>query len=122
LDLVREELGRILKSTPLWDGKVSALQVTNASDRTIELRALMSASDSARAFDLRCYVREKLIGYLQERYPGSLPRVRAEIQGAEVSVAPPSQPLQSQSRAASQGVMSQSRSQRASGADVRESD
>jgi hypothetical protein len=84
VDLVRQELDRILKSTPLWDGKISALQVTNASERTIELRALMSASDSAKEFDLRCYVREKLISFLQEHYPGSLPRVRAEIQGTQI--------------------------------------
>jgi hypothetical protein len=41
----------------------------------------MSASDSGRAWDLRCIVREKLIAFLQDRYPHSLPRVRADIQG-----------------------------------------
>ena len=77
---VRRELHSILKSAPLWDGKVWNLQVTNASEHTMELRALMSASESGRAWDLRCIVREKLIAFLQERYPRSLPRVRAEIQ------------------------------------------
>jgi small-conductance mechanosensitive channel len=75
----RQALHRILESTDLWDGKVWGLQVTNASEHTMELRALMSASDSSRAWDLRCYVREKLIGFLQERYPESLPKTRAEL-------------------------------------------
>jgi hypothetical protein len=55
--------------------------VTNASDRSVELRALMSAASSPVAWDLRCYVREKLIDFLQKNYPESLPRNRAEIAG-----------------------------------------
>jgi small-conductance mechanosensitive channel len=78
---VREEFQRILKASGMWDGKVWALQVTNASEHTLELRALMSAPNGPAAFDLRCYVREKLIAFLQEKYPGSLPRVRGEIAG-----------------------------------------
>jgi small-conductance mechanosensitive channel len=77
---LREELHRILQSTELWDGKVWGLQVTNTTDRTIEMRALMSAGDGGKAFDLRCLVREKLIQFLQERYPESLPRTRADVQ------------------------------------------
>lgn len=79
VETVRQELHRILKETPLWDGKVWGVQVTDAKERTVELRALMSASDSGQSWDLRCLVREKMIAFLQERYPGSLPRVRAEI-------------------------------------------
>lgn len=80
VDEIRQELYRILKSSNLWDGKVWGLQVTNASERTMELRALMSAADGPSAFDLRCLVREKLIEFLKERYPECLPRTRAEIQ------------------------------------------
>ncbi len=76
---VRRELQKILESSGKWDGKVCALEVTNASERTVELRALMSAPDSSTAWDLRCYVREKLIELLRERYPECLPRARAEI-------------------------------------------
>lgn len=76
---LRTELYRVLKSTTLWDGKVWNLQVTNATDRSVELRALMSAADSSKAWDLRCYVREALICYLQQEYPASLPHLRAEL-------------------------------------------
>ena len=76
---VREEMTRILNENPQWDKKVNVLQVTNADSRTIELRALMSAADSPTAWNLRCEVREKLLEFLQKRYPESLPRVRLDM-------------------------------------------
>jgi small-conductance mechanosensitive channel len=77
---IRQELHRILKATDLWDGKAWGVQVTDATPYTMELRALMSASDSSKAWDLRCLVREKLITFLQQRYPQSLPRTRVELE------------------------------------------
>ncbi|HZT73997.1 MAG TPA: mechanosensitive ion channel domain-containing protein [Terriglobales bacterium] len=76
---LRAELLRILQSTPLWDGKVQVLQVSDATEHTLQLRALMSARNSGQAWDLRCLVREKLIAYLQQQHPECLPRVRGEI-------------------------------------------
>jgi uncharacterized protein with von Willebrand factor type A (vWA) domain len=76
---LRQEFRRILESTPLWDQKVCALQVSDASERTLQIRALASATDSSKAWDLRCLVREKLIKFQQEKYPNSLPKARAEI-------------------------------------------
>jgi small-conductance mechanosensitive channel len=76
---MREELNRILKDTGLWDGKVWNLQVTNLTEKTVELRALMSASDSPTAWNLRCHVREKLLEFLQRKYPESLPHLRIEM-------------------------------------------
>lgn len=89
LDALRGELERLLDSDPLWDRRVKALQVTNTSEKTMEVRALMSARDSGSAFDLRCNVREGLIRYLQQKDPKSFPRVRLE-EGGE-SPPPPSQ-------------------------------
>jgi small-conductance mechanosensitive channel len=85
---VRTELKRIVAASSYWDGKVCVLHVTNATDKTIELRALVSAADSPAAWELRCEVREKLIAFLQERYPESLPRVRAELGGFSPLPAP----------------------------------
>jgi small-conductance mechanosensitive channel len=79
VDELRKEFSRILEGTPLWDGKTQVMQVTNATDRSIEIRALMSAADSPKAWDLRVLVREKLIGFLQKNYPDSLPRTRIEM-------------------------------------------
>jgi len=48
-DEVRQELHRILESSGMWDGKVWGLQVTDAKEHTLELRALMSAPDGSKA-------------------------------------------------------------------------
>src|SRR6516162_6754458 len=88
VDAVRNELHRILESSNLWDKNVWGLQVTNTTDRTMELRALMSAPDSSTAWNLRCHVREKLILFLQERFPQSLPKVRTELSQAHAAGEP----------------------------------
>jgi small-conductance mechanosensitive channel len=75
---IREELNRILNNNPKWDKKASGLQVTGATERTIEMQALVSAADSELLWDLRCEVREKMIGFLRSRFPDSLPHVRVD--------------------------------------------
>lgn len=78
VQLARDELLRVLQASEHWDGKVWGLQVTNASERTLELRALMSASDSDRAWKLRCEVREKLVAFLGHSRPAAFPRLRLD--------------------------------------------
>ncbi len=57
---IREELRHALERSDLWDGRVSVLQVTDATAATgatgtsIRLRALVSAADAPRLWDLRC--------------------------------------------------------------------
>ena len=77
-EAIREELSRILQESDLWDKKVCVLQVTNTTERTVELRALMSAADASTAWSLRCDVREKLIEFVQKKYPRALPKIRIE--------------------------------------------
>jgi small-conductance mechanosensitive channel len=81
MDELRSELRRICESTKLWHGKVCVLQASDASEHTVQLRALMDARNSGDAWDLRCLVREKLIEFLQKQYPESLPRYRGELRG-----------------------------------------
>ncbi len=76
---LRVELQRVLKATPLWDGKTWGLQVTDLTENTMQIRALMSAANAGKAFDLRCHVREKLIAFLQVRYPQCLPQRRETL-------------------------------------------
>jgi small-conductance mechanosensitive channel len=78
---LRKELHRILESTDLWDKRTWALQVTDATESTIQIRALMSARNGPTAFDLRCYVREGLMQFLQDKYPLALPKHRQELIG-----------------------------------------
>lgn len=84
VEAIREKLKEILDASPLWDGDVSGVQVTNASERSMEIRILASASNSANAWDLRCEVREKMIAWLNEGYPHALPRERIDLSQAEV--------------------------------------
>ncbi|MCP5197183.1 MAG: mechanosensitive ion channel [Gammaproteobacteria bacterium] len=72
----RQELKRILDESDLWDGRAWGLQVTDTTDRTVTLRALMSAPDASKAWDLRCLVRERFVAFLQTHYPQCLPRTR----------------------------------------------
>jgi len=76
LEPLRKEFIRLLENNPLWDGRIKAMQVTDAKVHTMEIRALMSARNSSDAFDLRCNIREKLIAFIQETYPESLPQHR----------------------------------------------
>ncbi len=84
VDEVRKELRRICESTKLWQGNVCELQASDSTEHTVQLRALIDARNSDDAWNLKCLIREKLIQFLQEKYPGSLPRTRGELR-AEVS-------------------------------------
>jgi small-conductance mechanosensitive channel len=85
VEAVRRQLKNILDNSQLWDKKVCVLQVTNTSERTLELRALMSAADASKAWSLRCEVREKLIEFIRQNYPQALPRLRAEFHQLKVA-------------------------------------
>lgn len=80
VDAIRAKVAEIAAASPHWDGRVCGLQVTELRERTMELRALVSAADASAAWDLRCEVREKLIGFLREHHPDCLPRTRATIE------------------------------------------
>ncbi len=73
---LRTRLNEIVHPSPLWDGKVCGLQVTNLTDRTMELRCLMSSRTSSENFDLRCLVREQMIAYIREHHRDALPTMR----------------------------------------------
>ena len=77
---LRVELDRILENSSFWDKKVKGLQVTDAKEATIEIRILASAADSGSSFDLRCEIREKLVDFLQRKFPEALPRSRATLE------------------------------------------
>jgi small-conductance mechanosensitive channel len=73
---LRKQLEAIVHPSPLWDNQVCGLQVTNLTDRSMELRCLMSSRNSAENFDLRCLVREKMTAWIQRNYPDAFPTTR----------------------------------------------
>jgi small-conductance mechanosensitive channel len=76
VDRLRQQLQALLASNPLWDGQTGTLQVTNSTERSMEVRAVVSARNSSDAWDLRCWVREELIAFIQREYPHCLPQAR----------------------------------------------
>lgn len=81
VDEIRAETKRVLDASGIWDGEAWSVLVTDADASTMTVRAMFSAPDSTNAWTLRCLVREKLIGFLQEHHPEALPVAR-EIRGS----------------------------------------
>ncbi|HET6295803.1 MAG TPA: mechanosensitive ion channel domain-containing protein [Kribbella sp.] len=79
---LRTEMYRLVQASPLWDGRDWVLQVVDTTPSTMVVRGLVSSADAPSNWDLRCDVREKLLAFLQERHPGALPQVRADISSA----------------------------------------
>jgi small-conductance mechanosensitive channel len=79
IGIIREKLEDIVKQSKFWNGKAVSVQVTDAKETTIEVRAIMSAGDAGQAWNLRCEVREKMIDFLQREHPEALPRQRADV-------------------------------------------
>jgi small-conductance mechanosensitive channel len=73
---LRKQLETIVHPSPLWDNRVCGLQVTNLTDRAMELRCLVSSRNSSDNFDLRCLIREKMTAWIQENYPNAFPTTR----------------------------------------------
>jgi small-conductance mechanosensitive channel len=89
---LREELARVCESAPEWDRRVALVQVVDTSERAMQLRALVSAADASKAWDLRCRVREALIDFLQRTHPEGLPRLRATMESRQPHAARPPAP------------------------------
>ena len=74
---LREAVERFAGESAYYDGRVCRLHVTGSGERSMELRALVSARSSGDAWELRCELREKLVRYLQQEHPEALPVLRA---------------------------------------------
>jgi small-conductance mechanosensitive channel len=76
VEALRKQLEAIVHPSPLWNKQVCGLQVTNLTDRSMELRCLMSSRNSSENFDLRCLVREQMTAWIQQNYPDAFPTTR----------------------------------------------
>jgi hypothetical protein len=73
---LRAEFERVVRAAPEWDCRVCVLQVTDATEKAMQVRLLVSAGSAGQCFDLRCRVREALIDFVAREYPQCLPRLR----------------------------------------------
>src|SRR5687767_6115003 len=85
IEPMRTELTRLLHQSKYWDGRVNVVHVTDATESTVQVRALMSARNSSDLFELRCYIRENLIKFINDNLGESLPKNRMMI-GTEASL------------------------------------
>ena len=79
IDRLREAFEGIVKASKLWDGDVQVLQVTDITERVLQVRCLASARSAAVAFDLRCEIREKMMAFMRDQCSQALPRDRLEL-------------------------------------------
>ncbi len=64
IDLMRNKLHELVKVHSLRDRRVANLQVIDAEQSTVKVRALVSAKNSPDAWNLRCDIRENMIPWL----------------------------------------------------------
>ena len=87
VDGMRRELDRVLAETPLWNGAVSNVQITDATGGMVRARVLVSAENSSDLWDLQVLVREKLVAWVRDHAPAALP-----VQRYEEAADPPARP------------------------------
>jgi small-conductance mechanosensitive channel len=80
VDAFRRELDRILREEAqgLWDGRIHDIVVTEASNRTLLLRVIVSSTDAPSGWNLRALVRERLSLFLYQ-HPEWLPRLDINV-------------------------------------------
>jgi hypothetical protein len=76
--LLMDNIVVILKYLPQWDKRVMNVQVTNFTERFKEISILVTSEDASKNRDLKVAVREKLIDFINEKYPGSFARIRLQ--------------------------------------------
>lgn len=80
---LRAEVDRIVGEHPSWDGRTKTVQVTDAREKNIEVRVLVSARNADELAKLRFHVREKIVEWLKTYQGGKhLPFVRHEARTA----------------------------------------
>jgi small-conductance mechanosensitive channel len=89
VERVREELMRLCREAPEWDGRVANMQVTELGEHAMQLRALASSADAGRNWDLRCRLREGLVAFIRREFPQHLPRARVEVALQDAEALPP---------------------------------
>jgi small-conductance mechanosensitive channel len=89
IDPIRAEAKRLTEAAPEWDQRVFGVQVSDVTDKTMQVRVLVSARDAGKAWDLRCRLREGLLAFLARDYPQYLPTVRVADSGMETAAAVP---------------------------------
>lgn len=82
IDKMRAELQRLVADNPNWDKRAANIQITDAGERHILVRILVSSADSSKNWNLRVAVREKMIDFLNRHAPGAFVSAHIAIDNA----------------------------------------
>lgn len=77
VDGIRAFVQDAARRSGLWDGRAVVVQVVELGERSVQIRALVTASDAGTLWDLRCELREQLLDHLQA-HAGPLPVIRVD--------------------------------------------
>jgi small-conductance mechanosensitive channel len=80
LQPLRDAAQRACEAASEWDKRLCLLQVVEAGEKSLQLRVLVTSSNSSLSWDLRCKVREALVDFMQREYPQHLPLMRVELE------------------------------------------
>ncbi len=75
MEPLRAKLKEIVEQNKDWDGRIHNIQVTGSKEWYKEIRVLLSSEDASKNWDLRVAVREAMIDFINEEYPGSFAKV-----------------------------------------------
>ena len=87
IEPIRAEFERLVQGHELWDQRTVALLMTEAHPESIELRMSVSAATIGDLWNLRCAIREHMLGWLRTEMPDALIRHRLEVEAANERVA-----------------------------------
>lgn len=83
VETLRKQLLLLVDGHPNWDGRVANIQVTDSKERYMELRILLSSADSSSNWDLRVDIREKMIAFINTKYPDCFVKTRIDYMEKE---------------------------------------
>ena len=92
IDPIRAEFERFVDAHELFDGRNKALLMTEAYPESVMLRLTVSAQTIGELFQLRCAVREHMLGWLRANMENSLIRHRLEVPGGHEKAPEPAAP------------------------------
>lgn len=81
-----------VETMPQWDKGMFGVDLVDTLANCMEIRVIASAADPGAAFGLGCGLRERAIGFVRERYPHCLPKIRQERAEEAKRAAAPHEP------------------------------
>ena len=73
---LRAEVERLVFASPLWDRRNWVVQMSDLNGPYMTVRVIYSAENWAKLYDLRAYLRENVVAWINANAPWAIPRER----------------------------------------------